>query len=359
MSLLSQLSQRAQLSEGLLSVDKVMEAALFDPEFGYYSAQIKGVGRGGDFSTSASLHPLLSRAIAQWANKHESSPFLKPLPLIEVGAGDGSLAKGILDHLSPLRKCRDIFSSSYHIVDVSPPLRTLQKQKLGRRAQWHSTVLEALAATEGRGFIVANELIDAFPCAVFEWNKSLGQWDEVFLKPPHSAEDHWAEEVESTTPERAQIAEESWQGEAPHDRQRIELQLGFPQWLSEWSSQFKEGRILLIDYGEDSPDLYYRRPAGSLRAYFQHLLLEGLDVWARLGKQDITADVNFTWLKQVCEQSGFKVIQQQSQGDFIDRALAYEIEALENEPSPEESFLMQRGGAADAFQVLELAPKAS
>src|SRR5438093_101327 len=46
--------------------DQWMQRALRDRRGGYYSSRVRGVGRHGDFSTSASLSGALGEAIAGW-----------------------------------------------------------------------------------------------------------------------------------------------------------------------------------------------------------------------------------------------------------------------------------------------------
>ena len=42
-----------------------MAAALHDPERGYYARRIRGVGKPGDFTTTAAISPAIGKAIAQ------------------------------------------------------------------------------------------------------------------------------------------------------------------------------------------------------------------------------------------------------------------------------------------------------
>jgi SAM-dependent MidA family methyltransferase len=65
-------------------------------------------------------------------------------------------------------------------------------------------------------------------------------------------------------------------------------------WLSEWLPLWKAGRMLTIDYGAPAETLYQRRPRGTLRAYLFHQRLEGTAIYQNPGRQDITADVNFS-----------------------------------------------------------------
>ena len=50
-----------------LRFDRFMELALHDPERGYYARRIRGVGKGGDFTTTPMLTPALGKAVAAWA----------------------------------------------------------------------------------------------------------------------------------------------------------------------------------------------------------------------------------------------------------------------------------------------------
>ena len=63
-----------------------MARALFDPQRGYYSRNIRTVGARGDFSTSATLSPDLGRSIAAWLKAQSGVRHV-----IEIGAGSGEL----------------------------------------------------------------------------------------------------------------------------------------------------------------------------------------------------------------------------------------------------------------------------
>jgi len=135
-----------------------MERALYDPEFGYYSRNIGTVGRRGDFSTSATLSPALGQTVARWALE-ELIRFPKPWHLIEVGAGDGSLAMAVLGEIGLLKR----HQICYHIVESSEILIKQQKSVLGDAATWHHTISPAVAAAGHRAVVFSNELVDAFP----------------------------------------------------------------------------------------------------------------------------------------------------------------------------------------------------
>lgn len=323
------------LAPGLHPLRDLIAWALHDPECGYYARRIRTVGRAGDFSTSATLSDSLGTAIARWAKDAAKAQGIRDL--IEIGAGDGSLARAILAHWPGWRKPR------YHIVDSSEPLRQRQMANLGSRARWHTHMTDALAACHGRAILFANELVDAFPPQVLEWNGHT--WVECCLEV---RDDGLV--LEATRPwqacgEAAGFVEPSaWPGGAIPLGQRVEHLASFSSWLGEWSSDWQAGAGLWIDYGGHFPNLYHRRPGGTLRAYWRQERLTGLDVFRRLGHQDITCDVNFSDLARWCAGHGLVVLPPSSQADFI---LRHHPRAKANDPA-----LV----AGENFYVLQVGP---
>ena len=301
-----------------LPFEKFMEAALFHPDFGYYSTEIQNVGKTGDFSTSATLSPILAEAIANWLKT------LPPLPVIEIGAGNGQLAETILQH----------FPTPYHIVETSFPLKALQEDRLGNSCSWHDTIHSALEATNGTAHLISNELVDAFPCKLLEFN---GQnWEEIAL------ELHNGNLRETTLPFSSQYP----LPDNPVLHQRIELHQSYLNWLQSWAPLWRQGHSLTIDYGDTLDQLYYRRPQGTLRAYYQQQRLTGSQIYHRMGQQDLTADVNFTHLQLWSQQLGWQTSPLQTQRDFILQHTS------PNPDDPATQFLLHPEGAGQAFKVL-------
>lgn len=325
--------------------ERLMAAALYDPERGYYSRNIRDIGRRGDFSTTSTLHPILGQALAAWIRASVREAGLRPpWHVIEIGGGNGTLAGQIL-------KALPFFSRllvRYHLVEKSPVLERLQKRRLRfRSVQWHRGMREALEAAQGRALLISNELVDAFPAVVLK--KQGGRWREGSLVLEGSRiEPRWAE------PDAARLPVSSFSvlgwAEAG-EGQCCEAHAAYREWLHSWAPHWKKGRMLTIDYGDLFPDLYDRRPGGTLRAYFAHQTLEGLEVFARPGLQDITADVNFSDLAVWGGQFGWRNEGLQTQGDFL-RAWAPSA-CVPDAHHPEIDFLLSPEGAGGAFKVLE------
>src|SRR5258708_6038546 len=98
----SWLAEIAKNEGGRLRFDRFMELALRHPIHGYYSSQIRGIGKSGDFSTSTTLSNALGKAIFNWLEAEAGNLQLDTLIIIELGVGTGALAKGILSQ----RPCR-------------------------------------------------------------------------------------------------------------------------------------------------------------------------------------------------------------------------------------------------------------
>lgn len=297
-----------------------MQRALFDPERGYYTRHIRTVGARGDFSTSATLSPGLGGAAAAWL-KSESRILPHVRHVIEIGAGDGSLMQAVRKSLGWWTRRRFTF----HIVETSPVLREQQQKRFGSKVRWHTDISSALAHAQGNAFIYHNELLDAFPATLVQWQN--GQWHEVWvpesLHPLHLDASHFSTLRHTTF----------------KDGQRCELHPSIRDWLRNWAPRWKSGAMLTIDYGDEFPRLYHRRPNGTLRAYLLHQRLTGADIYANPGRQDITADINFTDYRAWLHELGLEEVSYQTLAGFL-------------RPHGAPAQLLDPDGAGSAFKCL-------
>lgn len=323
-----------------------MQRALFDPRAGYYSRRIKNVGARGDFSTSASVSAHLGQAIAAWlASQSTALPEVRTI--IEIGGGDGSLMATVRKQTGWWRRRRLQFS----LVETSPVLEAQQRQKLGDTVHWFRDLADALDAAGGHAFIFHNELFDALPVTLVQWDVSLAAWREVWLeRHDGGCIEHLAPLASGVLSGISLSALDKWtaQSPPPAPRQRCELHTGIATWLAGWLPHWKAGSMLSIDYGDTFPELYHRRPRGTLRAYLLHQVLQGTDVYANAGRQDITADVNFTDVRRWLAEAGCTEISFETQRAFIARHPG-------GRPQPERAaghFVSDVEGAGSAYKCL-------
>ena len=268
-----------------------MAEALYGPK-GYYTSPRTIIGSRGDFTTTPKLSNLLAQKIATWIESVWQRQENK-LPVIELGPGDGTLAKDIWNSLGFFARQK----LDYHFVEISPHLSRRQKEK--NKGTWHKTLREALAATQGRALIISNEFFDAFPVRIF--NNSC---EELFL-------DTQKEEIWQPCDK---LPDSSLSNDPPA---RFEIAESIYQWFQSDLKNLKTGEILSIDYGGAPADIYHRRPLGSIRAYAHHMRLLPPEAFQNPGKQDLTFDVNFSDLIRWGNEIGLEMVGLITQSEFL------------------------------------------
>lgn len=315
-------------------MEEYMRMALHDPDHGYYSTRIKTVGSRGDFSTAATLSSTLAKALAAEYKKLIEKTGIK-FPIIEIGAGDGSLALAFRRELGFWARRR----TPYIIIDSSPSLCQIQRERLGTAIIHHSSLKGALETTNGDAFIFSNELVDAFPARIFQANNE-GEWSESGL----STHAHHLIETPRHTeflPPSSLFEEYNTPG------QRVEVHDSYRLWCKEWADLWKRGLMITVDYGGTIDKIYYRRPWGTFRGYHAHRPVTGINLYRAPGKIDMTCDVNFTDLIQWGEKNGWRTLNLLHQKDFL---LPYSSQ------SEADQFLSHPHGAGTAFLVLIQSP---
>jgi SAM-dependent MidA family methyltransferase len=308
-----------------LRFDRFMERALHDPRRGYYARRIAAVGRGGDFTTAPMVSNAVARALAHEIRKSGL------VHLIEMGAGEGTLSAAVIRALPWWVR----WKIRLHIVETSQPLREKQKRLLGSKATWHDTPSSALDACQGKAFIFSNELIDAFPVRCFR--KSRQGWEELFLLPGLNPMERWVASTDLPPSSAFAVSHALGQSVEVHDSVR--------RWLAEWLPHWKSGCMMVIDYGDEAGAIFHRRPQGTLRAYLLQQRLEGPAVYQNAGRQDLTADVNFTDLSQWMKLS------KGSSTLLTQREFLLPFSDLRN---PADTVLIDPAGAGTAFKVMKV-----
>ena len=251
---------------GPITFAEYMSLALSGPG-GFF--ELPPVGTDGHFVTSPHIHPvfaeLLGRAIL---DLHGRLGEPRPLRLAEVGAGDGTLARQLLEHLQDVEV-------TYTAIDTSPGARAALEAIDGVEVE------EAIG--DGPQLIIANELMDNLPFRRLRGTRAgtrevlVGLDGDRFVErlgePPPGDDISLADGEEGVLPEGATAFIEE-----------IGARLAHP------------GYALLIDYGGVG------EPGGPPHGYRAHRPVE--DLLARPGETDITCGLDFELLGQHAERQG-------------------------------------------------------
>lgn len=310
------LQQKMQQSpQARITFAAFMEAVLYDPMVGYYSAGNVNIGSQGDFYTATSLGADFGELLAEQLMQMREILQIEPFQIVEMGAGKGDLAKDILSYMA--RQYPDAISKiEYIIIEKSPALGRVQQNLLANlpdiNIRWCGW--DELADNSIQGCFLSNELVDAFPVHLLTVQE--GQLREVYL---HLDENRVLQEIidQLSTEEIATyFARLNIDFSAYPEGYRTEVNLQMLTWLETISQKLKKGYLLTIDYGYSAAKYYHpQRYSGTLKCYFQHRHHD--NPYLNLGQQDMTTHVDFTTLQSYGEQLGLMTLGCTQQGLFL------------------------------------------
>ncbi len=307
---------------GPLTVAAFMEMALYHPELGYYARAPRRTGRTGDFYTSVDVGPqfgaLLAAQLDEMRRVHGDAGGTG-FDLVEVGAGNGQLARDVLDAAASAYPAL-YAAARLTLVETSPAARAAHPATLGP----HRNRLHASASAlpdRVSGVIVANELLDALPThAVTMTAEGL---QEVYVDADGG---HFVERIgPPSTPAPARYFERL--GVTPRPGWRGEVNLAAVDWVRAAARRLTRGFLVLIDYGHAARELYGGHHAsGTLTTFQRHLVdaagtdpdrRDGPPWLADPGERDITSHVDFTSIELAARDEGLEVLGLVDQTRFL------------------------------------------
>ena len=236
-----------------------------------------------------------------WKTLGRPSPFW----VVEAGAGDNALASDTLDFAAS--RFHD-FANSIRYVTIDRTL-AMNSEMTGQLA---STVRGTGLPFKGAvGCVLSNELIDAFP--VHRFKISNGRPLEIFVTL-----DSNGNFIEVLGPPTTPLIAERI---AALDRKlpngfRGEVNPSIRPWMSAVANSLERGYVLTIDYGYEAADLYSDdRSRGTLQSYYRHT--DGHSPYQRVGRQDMTAHVDFTALIEEGRSAGLRPVFLTTQAEFL------------------------------------------
>ncbi len=292
-------------SNKLIPVDEFIEKVLYEPNRGYYTKKIP-FGSRGDFITAPTISNLFSEIISIWiVSTWEKLGKPKKLNFVELGPGDGSLAKILVD---TLKKFPDLYSAiSINLYEKSKFLIKEQKKRLkNSKVKW---VKNFDKINNGPVIFFGNEFFDAIPIKQFSYEK------KSLLEKYYSINPFLG-------------LNEAFQKAKKEDAKKIETfkvlkglkfieypKLGFIE-LDKIVKKINNlsGGVLLIDYG------YLNNiNRSTLQTVMNNKKMNMNNLFKNLGKADITSLVNFNLLKEYFSKNDLKVKKIVTQKFFLEK----------------------------------------
>ena len=306
-----ELEIRSRIRErGRITFAEFMDLALFWPRGGYYSNR-DSIGPERDYYTAPSAHPafgaLLSLQVYQvWLLLERPATFW----VVEMGAGGGLL-------------CRDLVGYGVNLAqEFQESLRYLSLDRIPSHGAEERLPIESAKkvdriASHGiplrgiQGCVISNELVDSFP--VHRVNVQGGSLKEIYVTLEG---DKLVEAADSPSTPTLEMRLESLGVSLP-EGSSAEINLAMGQWIEEVASAMERGYILTIDYGYTATELYsHARRRGTLGCFYRHTATDS--PYLRVGRQDITAHVDFTSLVEEGRKAGLETLGFSTQREFFE-----------------------------------------
>ncbi|XP_051954585.1 protein arginine methyltransferase NDUFAF7, mitochondrial [Xyrauchen texanus] len=306
MSMLKHLTSKITAT-GPISVAEYMREALTNPVSGYY-VKNDMLGVDGDFITSPEISQIFGELLGVWCvSEWMAAGKSSELQLVELGPGRGSLTSDILRVFSQLKAVLGKVDLSVHLVEISPKLSQVQADCLtadqtqvfdgddvpvyrsgttntGLPVYWYRQIDDV---PRGFSVFIAHEFIDALP--IHKFQRTEKGWREVMV------------DIDSEQPDKLRFVlsrgptlASSTLIQDGEKRHHVEVCPDGGVIVQKLSNRITEdgGAALIADYGHDGTK------TDTFRGFKGHQLHNVLEA---PGTADLTADVDFSYLRKMTE----------------------------------------------------------
>lgn len=319
--------------EGPLTWAEFMEAALYDPEHGYYRSGSERTGWSGDFITSPELDPafgsLWGRAFTDlWVSLGRPPEF----QVVELGPGEGGFARALLSEAPG--DLRDALRLT--LVEIDPVRRDRQGAALGDARMRSVASIEQVQPFDA-GVVFANEVLDNQPVHVLR--NRAGGFQELYVDAGDAGlEETWLDCTDEDLVRRALASD------APAGAE-VEISFAAEELALQCARLPQAGAAVFVDYGKRPAE---DGPPGTVASY-SHRGAGGRSI-GEPGEADITAHVDWAGIKEACRQeSGVETVGPRSQREVL---VALGAHDLDDELKALHAQELERGRGAPAVQAL-------
>ncbi len=345
MNELSEIIRDEIRTNGPMRFKRFMELALYHPELGYYNRRVKigsktkHSGSVYDFSTHPETYsPHYGNAFARLITTM-ALQLPEEVTIHEQGAGNGTLAKDILD---PIKIEYPSFYERIHyiITDISPLLREKQEEKLADhscvRIQEGSAITTPIPSFNG--FMITNELPDAFPVDlvlkvdnsfyVVTVDEKNGEFFPLWDIGAGEREMRYVEQggyLPRVLPFKPADVSQS-QHEIANELIRVAVPINEDMllWYDRLTKSLERGAIITTDYGKIGGgailDSLLEVKERALRTFKDGETSRAqMNPFIEVGERDMTSDVNFIFLTMVGQKNGLDSYMFLKERDIVDK----------------------------------------
>ena len=285
-----------------IPLDKFIDIALYDKKFGYYMKK-NPFGEKGDFITSPHISNLFGEMIAIWCVafwEHLGKP--KKILLVEMGPGDGSLCKNLLEifkRFNNFYKCLEI-----NLLEISHKLTILQKGKINKKkVKWIKSIKDI---NSGPIIFLGNEFFDSLPIKQVQKRGELFFEKHICLKKNKKLEYIYKTANKNLIKSIKNLNLIKSGETIEYPKKSIDFLNGIAKKINRY-----DGGLLTFDYGYTKKNY-----SDTLQSVKQHKYSNPL---LNLGDSDITSHVNFTLFKKILINNKLNLSKIVTQSEFLQK----------------------------------------
>lgn len=219
--------------------------------------------------------------------------------IVELGCSTGILAETIYSYSKSISLD---FANSIQYIGVD---RTLNK-----KTDFNSIKSNLIPLKNISGCIISNELIDSFPFHRFKIINN--EVKEIYVTIKNNK---LISILDQPSSKKINQKLSQLKFQLPNNFEG-EIFLEIDNFFNSITQSLKKGFIVTVDYGEERENLYVNQSRGTMQTYFKHT--SGASPFQRIGEQDITANIDFSYLIEAGLLNQIRPVSLCSQKEFLE-----------------------------------------
>jgi len=286
-----------------IPLDQFINITLYEKKFGYYMKN-NPLGGKGDFITSPLISNLFGEMIAIWCVsfwEHLKKP--KKILIVELGPGDGSLCKTLID---TFKKFNNFYNSlEINLLEISNKLKIIQKNEINNsKVKWIKRIEDI---SYGPIIFLGNEFFDSLPIKqIYKKNNSFFE-KHVTLSNDNKKIKFLYKKANKNLIKRLRKLNLISFGKI------IEYPIEAIKFLENIAKKIKkyDGGLLTFDYGYTQ-----KKNQDTLQSIKNH---KYSNLFTQISNSDITTHVNFKLFNEILKKNNLEVKKIITQNEFLQK----------------------------------------